>query len=167
MKELTLVMLMSLPLVAAAAAKSPDESFYEEAAQGGLAEVEQGKLAEQKGQNQAVKDFGRMMVRDHSAANDKLKAVAASKNIDLPRSPSITQRAIVGKLKVLSGDTFDRSYIEGMVKDHEEDIAEFQKEARSGRDPQAKAFAASTLPTLQAHLDKIRAIASTAGVAAD
>jgi putative membrane protein len=105
-----------------------------------------------------------MMVTDHSAANDKLKAVAAKKNIKLPTSPSMGQMATKTKLEVLSGDAFDKSYIKGMVKDHEEDIQEFQTEAASGQDADAKAYAAATLPTLKAHLKKIRAIASAQGV---
>jgi len=167
MNKLPWMMVLSLPLVALAATKSPDESFYKAAAEGGLAEVQQGQLAQEKGQSQAVKDFGSMMVKDHSAANDKLKAVASSKGIDLPSSPSMSQMATIGKLNVLSGDSFDKSYIKGMVKDHEEDIAAFQKEARSGMDADAKAFATATLPTLRAHLDKIRSIASAAGVSAN
>jgi putative membrane protein len=105
------------------------------------------------------------MVKDHSAANEKLKSVAASKNITLPTSPSAGQMASKAKLKVLSGETFDKSYIKGMIKDHQEDIAEFQKEASSGQDPDAKAYAVATLPTLQKHLKTIQSIAADAGVA--
>jgi putative membrane protein len=70
----------------------------------------------------------------------------------------------IEKLKVLSGDTFDKSYIKGMVEDHQKDIAAFQKEAQSGQDPDAKSFANAALPTLKMHLAKIRAIASAAGL---
>jgi putative membrane protein len=68
------------------------------------------------------------------------------------------------KLEVLSGKTFDKSYIKGMVADHKEDIKEFQKEASEGQDADVKAFAAATLPTLKAHLKKIEAIAAAQGV---
>ncbi len=163
MIRLTSLLIMSAPLLAYAAS-SPDASFYKEAAEGGLAEVQLGQLAQQKGQSQAVKDFGARMVQDHSAANEKLKAVAAQKGIDLPSSPSVAQMATATKLKMLSGDSFDKSYIEGMVKDHEEDIAKFQKEASSGKDADARAFAAATLPTLKSHLAAIRGIATSAGV---
>ena len=159
--------LVGLPLIAFGASKSPDESFYKAAAEGGIAEVEQGKLAQDKAQNPSVKDFGSMMVRDHSSANEKLKTLAASKGIDLPTSPSVGQMATVGKLKALSGDTFDKSYIKGMVKDHKEDISEFEKEAQSGKDPEAKKFAAATLPTLREHLSKAQSIAAAAGVSTD
>jgi putative membrane protein len=165
MKILTCLMLASLPLVASAAAQSPDESFYKDAAEGGLAEVEQGKLAEDKAQSQAVRDFGALMVHDHSAANEKLKTVAASKGMDLPTSPGISQMASIDKLKLLSGDTFDKSYVKAMLEDHEKDIAAFRREAADGKDPDARAFAAKTLPTLEVHLKKIRSIASSAGIA--
>jgi len=108
-----------------------------------------------------------MMVSDHSAANEKLRGIAAAKDMQLPSSPSMGQMATKAKLEVLSGTTFDKSYIKGMVKDHEEDIKEFQREAASGRDPDAKAFAKATLATLQAHLKKIQAIAMKEGVKAD
>ena len=146
---------------------NPDAAFYKSAAEGGMAEVELGKLAQQKASLQSVKDFGAMMVSDHSAANDKLKEIASAKYIQLPSSPSMEQMATKAKLEVLSGSAFDKSYIKGMVEDHEEDIKEFQKEAAGGRDPNAKAFAKATLPTLQAHLKKIRAIAANEGVKVD
>ena len=148
----------------AMAADNPDAAFYKKAAEGGMAEVELGKLAQDKSPTASVKEFGAMMVKDHSAANDKLKAVAAGKNVELPSSPSVGQMATKTKLEVLSGATFDKSYIKGMVQDHEEDIKEFQTEAASGQDPDAKAFAAATLPTLKKHLKKIRAIATAKGV---
>jgi putative membrane protein len=106
-------------------------------------------------------------VTDHSAANNKLKDIAVKKNIKLPTSPSVGQMATKTKLEVLSGNTFDKSYIKGMVEDHEEDIKEFQTEATSGQDADAKAYAAATLPTLKAHLRKIRTIAAAQGVEVD
>lgn len=143
---------------------NPDASFYKKAAEGGIAEVQLGKLAEEKSATASVKDFGGMMITDHSAANKKLKAIAAKKDVKLPTTPSVAQMATKAKLEVLSGSAFDKSYIKGMVEDHEEDIKEFQTEAASGQDPDAKAFAVATLPTLQKHLKKIQAIAATQGV---
>lgn len=104
-----------------------------------------------------------MMVKDHSAANDKLQALAASKAIDLPTSASIGEMATKAKLDVLSGDTFDKSYIKWQIKDHRGAIALFNKEIASGQDPDAKAFAGATLPTLRMHLKKINALAADAG----
>jgi putative membrane protein len=146
---------------------NPDATFYKKAAEGGMAEVELGKLAQDKSPTASVKEFGAMMVTDHSAANDKLKVIAAKKNIKLPTSPSVGQMATKTKLEVLSGNAFDKSYIKGMVEDHQEDIKEFQTEATSGQDADAKAYAAATLPTLKAHLKKIQTIASAQGVEVD
>jgi putative membrane protein len=146
------------------AAENPDATFYKKAAEGGMAEVELGKLAQDKSPTPSVKEFGGMMITDHSAANDKLKAIAERKNIKLPTSPSVGQMATKTKLEVLSGTAFDKSYIKGMVKDHQEDIKEFQTEASLGQDPDAKAYAAATLPTLKAHLKKIQSIAAEQGV---
>jgi putative membrane protein len=129
--------------------------------------VELGKLAREKSASQSVKDFAAMMVADHSAANEQLKGIAATKDIKLPESPSIAQKTTKTKLELLSGARFDKSYIKGMIKDHEQEIKEFQKEAATGRDPEAKAFARSTLPTLQTHLNKIQSIAQSAGLIAD
>ena len=157
---------LSLLLVAAplAWADSPDASFYKNAAEGGISEVDAGNLASTKGNSQAVKDFGTMMVKDHSAANDKLKSIASSKGVDLPTSASMSQMATKAKLDVLSGDTFDKSYIKSQVKAHRETIALFKKEIASGQDADAKAFATSTLPTLRTHMKDITKIAADAGV---
>jgi len=163
MKPLILALAVLLPL-AASAASDPDHKFYKTAAEGGLAEVQLGQLAEDKATDDAVKQFGAKMVTDHSSVNQKLQQLAQSKNITLPTSPSVMEMASKTKLEVLSGNTFDKSYIKGMVKDHEEDIALFKREARSGKDPDAKAFAVATLPTLQEHLKMIRSIATKDGV---
>jgi putative membrane protein len=165
MKYFAASLVLLLPL-AAFSAEIPDAKFYRDAAEGGLAEVAMGNLAQQKAQSPSVKEFGAQMVKDHSAANEKLKALARSKNITLPANPSVSEIETKSKLQVLSGQSFDKSYIKGMINDHEEDIAEFKKEATSGQDPDARAFANATLPTLEMHLKKIQAIAANAGVSA-
>jgi putative membrane protein len=163
MKSMMAVLMLAAPL-SVFAASNPDASFYKHAAEGGIFEVEAGKLAQDKGNSQKVKDFGAMMVTDHSAANDKLKSLAASKDISLPSSSSVGQMATKGKLEVLSGDTFDKSYIKSQVKAHQQTIALFKKESATGQDAEAKAFAKATLPTLRSHLKAINAIAADAGV---
>jgi len=162
MKRLLAVLILATPL-AAVAASDPDASFFKNAAEGGIAEVDAGNLAQEKGTSAKVKEFGAMMVKDHSAANEKLKTLASTKGVDLPTSASIGQMANKAKLEVLKGDTFDSSYIKGQVKAHQDTIALFKKEAMGGQDPEAKAFAKATLPTLQAHLKAINAIAAGAG----
>ena len=164
MNRLLALLIMGLPLAAYAADANPDASFFKHAAEGGLFEVDAGTLAQQKSNNQQVKDFGAMMVKDHSAANEKLQALAASKNITLPTTPSITQVASKAKLDVLSGDTFDKSYVKGQISAHRQTIALFRKEISSGQDSDAKTFATTTLPTVKAHLKAITAIAANMGI---
>jgi putative membrane protein len=166
MKSTLLALMLAIPLtpVAAFAASNPDASFYKHAAEGGIAEVEAGRMAQDKGNSQQVKDFGAMMVKDHSAANDKLQSIAAGKNITLPTSSSVSQMATKAKLDVLSGATFDKSYVKGQVTAHRQTIALFRKEISAGQDADAKAFAVATLPTIRSHLKAIMAIATDMGI---
>jgi putative membrane protein len=129
-----------------------DREFVKKAAQGGQMEVTAGKLAAERGLDPAVKSFGQKMVTDHSAANDMLKSLADSKQVNLPDSVSPEEHTALGKLEGLNGTDFDQAYSQMMVKDHHEDISEFEKEAAKGQDPDVRAFAAKTLPTLQHHL---------------
>jgi putative membrane protein len=129
-----------------------DKNFVHEAAIGGMAEVELGKLAQQKAQSADVKQFGQRMEQDHSAANEQLMSVASSKNIDMPKQLDREHRQLRDKLAKANGAQFDREYMQAMVKDHKKDIKEFEKEAKSGKDADIKNFAQSTLPTLQQHL---------------
>ena len=163
MKGTFFALMLSLPAVAMAAS-TPDASFYKHAAEGGIAEVDAGHLAQDKGNSQQVKDFGAMMVKDHSAANEKLQALASSKSITLPTSASMGQMAAKAKLDVLSGATFDKSYVKGQISAHRQTIALFRKEISSGQDADAKAFAKATLPTVRAHLKAIDAIATDMGI---
>ena len=140
--------------------KSSDAKFAMKAAQGGMAEVQLGQLAAQKASNPDVKAFGQQMVDDHSKANDELKSVAAKENMNLPATLDSKDQALYTKLQGMSGADFDKAYVKAMVKDHQEDVKEFQKEADKGKDPQIKSFASQTLPTLQQHLSKIQSIMS-------
>lgn len=129
-----------------------DQRFMMKAAQGGMAEVQLGQLAVQHAGSQAVKDFGQRMVDDHSKANDQLKQLAAQKNVTLPTEVDAKDKATMDRLSNLNGAAFDRAYMRDMVADHKKDIAEFQREANNGKDPDVKAWASQTLPTLQTHL---------------
>ncbi len=160
MKKILAMLVLTAPMTVFAADMTPDASFYKHAAEAGISEVDDGTLASDKGNSQAVKDFGAMMVKDHSAANDKLKAIASAKNISLPTSASVGQMATKAKLEVLSGDTFDKSYVKGQIKAHQDTIALLKKEKMSGQDAEAKAFATEVLPTVQGHLKKIMAISA-------
>jgi putative membrane protein len=136
-----------------------DKKFVRDAAQGGLAEVELGKLASEKASSDDVKKFGQRMVDDHSKANDKLKEVASSEGVQLPQGLSAKDKATKARLSKLSGEQFDKAYMSDMVKDHTQDVAEFQHESRSGKEPAVKDFASQTLPTLEDHLKQAKEIA--------
>lgn len=129
-----------------------DARFAVSAADGGMLEVELGKLAEKNASSQVVKDFSKHIIEDHSQANEELKAIALSKSISLPDALSEKYQEKVDKLSKKSGTEFDKDYIDLMVSDHKDDIKAFEKEAEKGNDPEIKAFAASKLPALKQHL---------------
>ena len=133
-----------------------DSQFAKKAAQGGMAEVKLGQLAQEKGTSDSVKKFGQRMVEDHTKAGDELKRAAAQDNIALPDDVSAKDKATYDSLSKLSGAAFDRAYARDMVKDHEEDIADFNKEANGGKNAAIKDFATQTLPTLQDHLKEAK-----------
>ena len=134
------------------AVPAADKAFAEKAAIGGMAEVAMGKLAQQKAASDQVKQFGARMVSDHSKANDELKQIAGTKSMTLPADLDTKHKSKLAKMEKLSGAAFDRAYMDDMLADHKHDVADFQKEASSGRDGDLKGFASKTLPTLQEHL---------------
>jgi putative membrane protein len=129
-----------------------DRDFMEKAARGGQLEVRAGKLAAEHAQDPAIRSFGEKMVSDHTAANAQLKSLANTLQAPLPEDLGPDGDKKLGKLEGLIGAEFDRTYTHMMVSDHEEDIRDFQKEAKRGHDPGVKEFAAQTLPTLRHHL---------------
>jgi putative membrane protein len=137
---------------AAKSSKKMDDMFARKAAEGGMAEVELGKLAAGKATNPDVKAFAQRMVDDHTKAGDQLKSIVGQANIQLPTDVNAKDKAEKGRLSKLSGAAFDRAYINHMVIDHKKDVADFQKEAKTGQDDAIKNFAQQTLPTLQDHL---------------
>jgi putative membrane protein len=140
-----------------------DMKFAQNAAQGGMAEVQLGQLAVQNGSSDQVKQFGQRMVDDHSKAGDDLKALASKENIMLPTSLNAKDQALVNRLQNMKGAAFDKAYMRDMVKDHQEDIAEFQKEAASGSDADLKSFATKALPTMQEHLRMAKEASQSVG----
>jgi putative membrane protein len=134
---------------------SKDAKFVRNVATGGMLEVEIGQYIADKSSNSDVKMFGQHMVTDHSKANDELKQLAVTKNVDLKDANDKEQKE-AAKMKTkydkLSGLELDKAYMKDMVKDHEEDVKEFEKAAEVTLDPDLKTWAAKTLPTLQDHL---------------
>jgi len=123
-----------------------DKKFVENAAKGGMMEVAMGKVAAKQAQSSEVKKFGSRMVSDHSKANSELKGIAKKKGLTLPAEPAA------------ENFTSDANYMAMMVKDHEKDLSEFQKEARSGSDADLKAFADKTAKVVSEHLAQARQI---------
>jgi putative membrane protein len=137
---------------------SQDRNFLMDAAMGGMMEVELGKLAVQNGATDAVKQFGQRMVDDHSKANTELMSLASSKGVTLATELDAKHKDHVTKLSGRTGAEFDREYVKMMVSDHNKDVSEFEKQSRKGADPDLKAFASRTLPTLQEHLQMAKAL---------
>jgi len=123
-----------------------------------MEEVELGRLATQKGSSDAVKQFGQKMVDDHSAANAELTELAKSKSLNVPAELDAKHKADVAKFSKLSGAAFDKAYSKAMLDDHNKDVAAFEQQSVSGTDPDLKAFAAKTLPTLKTHLEMAKAL---------
>ena len=135
-----------------------DAMFMRNAAIDGMAEVEHGRLAVQNATHDEVKQFGQRMVADHGKANDELKGLASQKKVTLPTELDAKHKAMHDKMSKMKGDAFDRAYMSHMVTAHQQAVALFTKESTGGKDAEAKAWAAKTLPTLQEHLKMARSI---------
>ena len=136
--------------------KNADGKFMMMAAMSDMNEIGLSNMALSKSSNDDVKRFAQMMIDDHTKSSDELKPIAMSKNVMLPTEPDAKHKSAITKMSAMSGNSFDMDYVKMMVKDHEKAVAMFQKEASGGKDADAKAFAAKTLPTLQGHLDMAR-----------
>jgi putative membrane protein len=135
-----------------------DTKFAMKAAAGGMTEIALSKVAMNQTTNTKIKDFANMMVTDHTAAGNKLSAIAQQEKITLPAGPDSTQQKKIDDLTGKSGSDLVKTYVNDMVMDHEKTITLFEMEQKNGKDSTLKAFAASTLPTIHKHLDAIMAI---------
>jgi putative membrane protein len=141
-------------LAAAGAAQAQvskkDQDFMTRAAAGGLYEVQAGTLAQEKGRSPTVKAFGEMLVKDHSAANDELKALASAKGVTLPGTVPADKKKRLDK--IAKAKDFDKEFVDEVgVDDHKKDIQLFEKASKDADDAEVKAFATKTLPTLKGH----------------
>lgn len=127
-----------------------DKEFIQDAAKDGMMEVEMGKMGQKQAKNAEVKKFAARMVTDHSKANTQLKALAKKKGVTLD--------AEAHKMDKMDDATFDKDYMDQMVKDHEKDVKEFEEIAKDGSDADVKAWASKTLPTLKKHLELAKQI---------
>lgn len=136
------------------------KTFWIEAEQGGMAEVALGNLALEKSQNERVKQFAQQMVTEHTAVNQELMSLAASKSVTLPADVNAKQKSTYDKLSGMTADSFDREYIKIQVKDHEAMVKLFDKQSKNMTDADAHAFAAGHLPALQRHLSMARSLST-------
>jgi putative membrane protein len=136
-----------------------DIQFMTEVADGGLAEVRMGELAEQKGQSADVKQFGQRLVVDHGKANDELKQLASKKGVTLPTQVSNKHQKMIDKLA--STSEFDKQFKSMAIKDHKKDIKQFEKAEKKCEDPDLRAWVTKTLPTLQEHLRTAEQLGAT------
>ncbi len=142
----------------AVAVDESDAKFAVDAANGGMAEVALGKLAQSKATNAKVKEFADMMVADHSKANDELMALAQLKNITLPGTVSEEKQSTMDDLTKKAGSDFDKAYVEQMIDDHKKTISMYEDASKNLKDVDLKAFVDGKLPTVKAHLEHVTAI---------
>lgn len=154
------------PATAGAAAKldRKDESFLKRAAESGHTEIEGSKLAEKRASSAEVKTFAQQMIADHTKASEELKALAASKGVELPTGPSLMWKGHLKLLETSEGRKFDEGYANQVgVKAHEDTVELFTAAANESKDADVKAFATKTLPTLRQHLDHARQLKRSVG----
>ncbi len=146
-------------------ASAADKAFARKALQDGMAEVQLGQLASDKGGSDDVKQFGQKMVTDHTRLGDQMKPIAQQMGVNPPAGPSAKDQALMTKLQGMSGKQFDNTYIKAMVKDHRTDLKEFSKEARSAKDPALKDAASQGKQVIQQHLQMAEQLAQAHHVA--
>lgn len=144
------------------AARTPlaksDQEFMTKAAQGGMLEVALGQEVIGKASSADVKSFGQRMIDDHGKADDELKTIATNKGVTLPVKLDDDHQKTLDDMAKLSGAKLDKAYTKDMVSDHEEDVNEFRDAANDIKDPELRAWAQKTLPTLESHLATIKDI---------
>jgi putative membrane protein len=141
-----------------------DKMFVKKALQGGMAEVQLGQLTLQKSNNDQVKQFAQKMIDDHTKLGEQMKPVAQQLGVSIPDGPSKKDKATMAKLQALSGSAYDQAYIKDMVKDHKQDLSEFQTEASSGQDPAVKDAASQGSKVIAQHLQMIEQLAKDQNV---
>lgn len=154
---LLVTLAMTTSVLAADPVSDADKSFVAKVSQGGMYEVQLGKLAEQKGTTQDVKDQGNTETHDHILVGDKLKSIATANGLAFPDKLDTAFQARLDRMSGLPNAEFDAAYIADMKKIHDADGAAFAKEAKSGTNPDLKAFAAETHRIVERHLGELGA----------
>lgn len=129
-----------------------DKEFMIAAAKANMTEAHEGQMAQSQGTAQDVKDFGRMLEQDHTQAYQQLAALAAKTGVTIPNGIDTSKISTIKQLEPLKGAAFDRAFAKTEITTHHQAIAEFKREAEHGSDPDVKAYAQQTIPTLEKHL---------------
>ncbi|MEU9825826.1 DUF4142 domain-containing protein [Micromonospora chersina] len=162
-----LVLVGLAPAAAAQAAAQPstqDTQYLQAVHQVNLFEITAGNLAQQKGQNQQVKDLGKMFVTDHTQLDQTVQSTAQQLNVQLPSDPTADQQQVLDRLNNLSGAEFDKAWVTAQLAGHVQAIQATQTEISQGSEQSVVQIAQDALPVLQAHYDALVALAQTLGV---
>jgi putative membrane protein len=132
-------------------ASKTDMEFVRKAAMSDMAEIQMGQIALERASHADVKAFAQRMVDDHTKSSQELMQIVQSKNMTLPTEPDRKMQQMAERMRRMSGNEFDRHYMDHMVGDHKKAVELFERQSERGTDPELKAFAARTLPTLREH----------------
>ena len=158
-------LVLAVPALSAQNNASPaDRNFVKTAMQGSMAEIQLGQMATEKAGSDSVRQFGQKMVQDHTQLNQQMQPVAQEVGVTAPDHLSPAQKALKTKLQGMSGAAFDKAYMKAMVKDHTRDLAEFRKEASTGKSPAVKQAAEKGSKVIAEHLQLAKQTAKEVGV---
>lgn len=143
---------LSLGVASVNANAAADDGFVKKASAGGAAEVKLGELAQQRAQSPQVKEFAQHLASEHQQANTELQRLAQTKGMKVETGVSGKHKQAISRLKKVSGQEFDKKFMETVVKEHKDDIKDFKKQAQKGKDADIKNWAQKTLPALEKHL---------------
>lgn len=137
-----------------------DQTILEQASYGNIAEIEMGKVADSISTTTAVKDFGKMMISDHTTAQEDLQQIANRWFVNIPQTPDSLHMAKKQQLMMMSGYMFDTAYINGQIKDHQATIALLEMAEDSSNQESIRDYAEKYLPKVRMHLEHAQAIAA-------
>ena len=144
---------------AAKGAPMTDQKFVDMAAETDMLEAHLGQMAASQAGGQEVKDYAQMLVSDHTGDYQQLTALAAKDSLTVPTALDAAHNKMIAPFEKLKGAAFDSRYIHTMVAGHTEAIGVYTKESTDAQNPDVKAYASATLPTLQKHLDAAKDLA--------
>lgn len=156
--SLAATFLLAISIAIASAKDKPSETFLKKAIQGNFAEVSMGGLAQQNGQSDDVRSYGKMLSTDHAAANQKALDAAKGMGLNTPTGPNAKQKADYDKMSRMLGSAFDKMFATHMVADHQKDIAEYMKASKI--QDAAGEYASGQIDTLRKHLDAAKSLKS-------